>query len=242
MYFASTREGGRGGYDLYVSHLENGKWSKAQLLAFPINTEKEEFDPFITLDGNTLFFASNRDNSDKYWDCDIYVTEWNGKEWSEPRVYDPLFVTPGKPDWGVTITEDFKTLIFSSGRGPAKPQSVQIFQSIRRGDRWSEPEALPEPVNSGGWEATPFLTPDGKTLYLNSGRGEEDKKDVDIWRFDFVDGKWTNPRLLTGPFLSDRHDYDPCLSPDGQKFYFTSNRDGGFGDSDIYVVEKILMK
>lgn len=242
MYFASTREGGRGGYDLYVSNLKNGEWSEGQLLAFPINTEKEEFDPFITLDGRKLFFASNRDNSDQYWDCDIYVTEWNGKEWIEPRIYDPLFVTPNKPDWGVTITEDFKTLIFSSGREPAKPQSVQIFQSIRRGDRWSEPEALPEPVNSGGWEATPFLTPDGNTLYLNSGRGEEDKKDVDIWRFEFIDGQWTNPRLLTGPFLSDRHDYDPCLSPDGQKFYFTSNRDEGFGDSDIYVVEKILIK
>lgn len=242
MYFASTREGGRGGYDLYVSNLKNGEWSEGQLLAFPINTEKEEFDPFITLDGRKLFFASNRDNSDQYWDCDIYVTEWNGKEWIEPRIYDPLFVTPNKPDWGVTITEDFKTLIFSSGREPAKPQSVQIFQSIRRGDRWSEPEALPEPVNSGGWEATPFLTPDDNTLYLNSGRGEEDKKDVDIWRFEFIDGQWTNPRLLTGPFLSDRHDYDPCLSPDGQKFYFTSNRDEGFGDSDIYVVEKILIK
>lgn len=242
MYFASIREGGSGGYDLYVSHVVNGEWSKAKLLPFPINTEKAEFDPFVTLDGKKLFFASNKDSSDEYWDCDVYVTEWNGKKWSEPRIYDPLFVTPDKPDWGVTITENFKTLIFSSGREPAKPHSVQIFQSVRLGDRWSPPQALPEPVNSGGWEATPFLTPDGKILYLNSGRGEKDKKDVDIWRFDFVDGRWTNPRLMTGPFLSDKHDYDPCLSPDGKKFYFTSNRDGGFGDSDIYVVEKISKK
>ncbi len=132
MVFASTREGGFGAYDLYVSHLENGEWTKAELLPLPINTQKDDFDPFIT--------------------------------------------------------------------------------------------------------------PDGNMLYLNSNRGGPDKKDVDIWRFDFKEGRWTSPRLMGGPFLSDRHDYDPCLSPDGKRFYFTSDRDGGLGDADIYVVEKIRRK
>jgi len=50
---------------------------------------------------------------------------WNGKEWREPKLYDPVFVTPDKPDWGVTITKDFKTFIFSSGRDLDKPHSVR---------------------------------------------------------------------------------------------------------------------
>ena len=242
MYFASIREEGMGGYDIYMSKLGNGEWSEAELLPPPINTIKHEYDPFITPDGTRLFFASNRDNGEEYWDCEIYISEWDGEKWSPPRIYDKTFVTPGKPDWGVTITGDFKTFIFSSGREPARPQSVQIFQSIWLGDKWSQPEALPSPVNSGGWEATPFITPDGKTLYLCSDRDGEDKEDVDIWRFDLINGKWTNPQLMRGPFISDNHDYDPCLSPDGSKFYFTSNRDGGYGDSDIYVVEKIFQR
>jgi hypothetical protein len=45
MVFASTREGGFGAYDLYVSHLENGEWTKAELLPLPINTQKDDFDP-----------------------------------------------------------------------------------------------------------------------------------------------------------------------------------------------------
>jgi Tol biopolymer transport system component len=239
IIFASTREGGFGAYDLYVSHSEDGEWSKAELLPSPINTEKDDFDPFVTLDGKQLFFASNRDNSDKYWDCDIYVSLWNGKKWGGPKLFDPVFVTPDKPDWGITITRDFKTFLFSSGRDLDKPHSVQIFQSNRLENKWSTPYLLPFPVNTGIWEATPYITPDGKSLYLNSIRGGPEKKDVDIWRFDFKQGKWTNPRLMDGPFLSDKHDYDPCLSPDGKKFYFTSDREGGLGDSDIYVVEKI---
>jgi len=34
---------------------------------------------------------------------------------------------------------------------------------------------------------------------------------------------------MDGPFQSDKHDYDPYPSPDGSKFYFTSNREGGLG-------------
>ena len=55
-----------------------------------------------------------------------------------------------------------------------------------------------------------------------------------------IDGKWTNAELMDGPFYSEKHDYDPCISPDGNYFYFTSDRDGGLGGSDIYVVEKII--
>ncbi len=239
MFFASTREGGFGAYDLYVTHLENGEWTKAELLPLPVNTQKDDFDPFITSDGEKLFFASNRDNSDKYWDCDIYVSSWSGKNWTEPELYDPVFVTPDKPDWGATVTRDFKTFIFSSGRDLSKPHSVQIFQADWLGNKWSPPQLLPFPVNAGEWEATPYITPDGNVLYLNSIRGGSDKKDVDIWRFELKGDKWTNPRLMGGPFLSSKHDYDPCLSPDGKRFYFTSDRDGGMGDADIYVAEKI---
>jgi hypothetical protein len=240
--FASIREGGMGKYDLYMTRYENGEWTKAELLPAPLNTEKDEFDPSISPDGKKMFFATNRDNSDPYWDCDIWVADWDGEKWVNPRVFDPIFVTPNQPDWGSTMPADFSIFYFSSGREPAKPQMVQMFQSKWLDDKWSEPEVMPEPVNTGEWEATPYVTPDGKFLYLNTARGEEGKKDVDIWRFELVDGKWTNATLMTGPFLSDKHDYDPCISPDGEKFYITSDREGTLGGADIWVLEKIYKK
>ena len=103
MYFASDREGGMGNYDLYVSTFENGEWTKARLLPSPINTERDEFDVFVTLDGKKMFFASNRHNEDPYWNCDVFVSEWDGEKWGEPKIYDENFVTPEQADWGACV-------------------------------------------------------------------------------------------------------------------------------------------
>ena len=57
LYFASNRPGGQGGYDIYVSHFINDKWSSPTNLGAPINTPGDEITPFF--DGNNLFFSSN---------------------------------------------------------------------------------------------------------------------------------------------------------------------------------------
>lgn len=60
LYFASDRNGGIGGTDLYVSvKLPNGTWGPAQNLGPEINTPYNEDFPNITPDGKTLFFSSN---------------------------------------------------------------------------------------------------------------------------------------------------------------------------------------
>jgi len=57
IYFSSNRKGGFGGYDIYVSYLNNGVWSVPQNLGPAINTSGDEVTPF--LDGSLLYFASD---------------------------------------------------------------------------------------------------------------------------------------------------------------------------------------
>ena len=60
IYFASDRNGGHGGTDLYVSKkLPNGSWGPAQNLGPSINTSMDEDFPNISPDSKTLFFSSN---------------------------------------------------------------------------------------------------------------------------------------------------------------------------------------
>ncbi len=60
LYFASSRSGGYGGSDIYVSHyLPNGQWSEAANLGPEVNTAGNESCPFIHADNQTLYFTSN---------------------------------------------------------------------------------------------------------------------------------------------------------------------------------------
>ncbi len=60
LYFASTREGGFGGTDLYFSKkLPNGTWGPAQNLGKEINTPFDEDFPNLSADGKVLYFSSN---------------------------------------------------------------------------------------------------------------------------------------------------------------------------------------
>lgn len=65
IIFCSTRDGGQGQGDLYISFKqENGSWTKAVNMGPEINTPLYEYCPFVTKDGRYLFFTSNQDI---YW-------------------------------------------------------------------------------------------------------------------------------------------------------------------------------
>ena len=65
LIFCSTREGGLGRGDLYISFKNaNGGWSKAVNMGPSINTPHYEYCPFVSKDGNYLFYTSQQDI---YW-------------------------------------------------------------------------------------------------------------------------------------------------------------------------------
>ncbi|HYG49296.1 MAG TPA: hypothetical protein VD905_00260 [Flavobacteriales bacterium] len=76
IYFASNREGGFGGIDLYVIRKDpKGKWAKAQNLGPEINTHYDEDFPNLAHDGQALFFSSKGHNS--MGGYDIFKAEWD---------------------------------------------------------------------------------------------------------------------------------------------------------------------
>lgn len=64
LYFSSERKGGIGKLDLYRSKKQNdGSWGEAENLGEVINTTENEDSPYITPDGNYLYFSSKGHNS-----------------------------------------------------------------------------------------------------------------------------------------------------------------------------------
>lgn len=84
IYFVSERKGGYGGKDIYKSaKLPDGKWSTAENLGPAINTPHDEDSPFITADGQTLYFASQGHNS--MGGYDIFSSKLVNGTWTKPE-------------------------------------------------------------------------------------------------------------------------------------------------------------
>lgn len=84
LYFVSDRPEGYGGRDIYVANWDSKKkeFGEATNLGSVINTEYDEEGVFIHPDGKTLYFSSEGHNT--MGDFDIFVSTWNGSEWSTP--------------------------------------------------------------------------------------------------------------------------------------------------------------
>jgi outer membrane protein OmpA-like peptidoglycan-associated protein/tetratricopeptide (TPR) repeat protein len=134
LYFTSTRFGGIGGSDIYVSHLQpNGRWGEPENLGPEINTMGDEACPFIHADNQTLYFTSN--GLQGYGNNDLFYTRKGpGGVWSKP-------VNLGYPintisDEGTLfIIADGKTAYYASDRsdshGGLDIYSFELREDIR---------------------------------------------------------------------------------------------------------------
>lgn len=106
------------------------------------------------------------------------------------------------------------------------------------------PKKFAKKINTRFHEATPVFTKDGKTIYFtrnnfNNGKKGKDSDKVTllkIYKATLVNNEWDNAVEL--PFNSD--DYStahPALSPDEKTLYFSSNRPGTIGQSDLFKVK-----
>jgi flagellar motor protein MotB len=85
LYFSSSRPGGFGGKDIWVSRMdEKNKWTEPVNLGSTINTAGDEMSPFIHFDGKTLYFAS--DGRVGMGGFDLFVSRLrNDSTWTEPK-------------------------------------------------------------------------------------------------------------------------------------------------------------
>jgi hypothetical protein len=81
LFFCSDAPGGFGGFDIYVTKLENGRWGQPKNLGGAVNSAKNEVFPFYHGSGR-LYFASRGHN--QRGDLDLYCTVLIDGEWQKP--------------------------------------------------------------------------------------------------------------------------------------------------------------
>ena len=235
MLFYTKRRGFREDENLYVSHYENNKWRKTRPVGEPFNSDENEGMSTMVRDGRKMFFtACNRDSV--MGPCDIWEARVRG---DVVEAVNPLNGTSNSDKWEsqASISCDGRTLYFASNRAGGYGGSDIWFSRLTTDGYWSDPINMGPTVNTEKDEESPFITNDGRTLYFCSvghlGRGDQD---IFMSRKDGA-GQWTNP-LNLGPKVNTAYrELGFFLSADGRTGYFASDRPGGYGGMDIYVVE-----
>lgn len=134
------------------------------------------------------------------------------------------------------LSADGNTLIFTSNRSddPNGTESLEdVYVTHKTNGNWSAPKRISNNINTKFNDAAASLSPDGKTLFLYSELGSGD-----IYTSSFDGNDWSEPKPLNKNINTSQF-WETCasVSSDGKKLYFASNRDGGFGELDIYVSE-----
>ena len=130
LYFASDREGGMGGMDIWVAYKTGDNWSEPINLGRSVNTPGNEVFPYISA-GGTLYFSSNGIGSGE--DLDIYQTMKGMKGWNTPIKLEPPFNSP-EDDFGFIIDRDNKNGYFSSARVAGGLGGDDIYSFNLKGD------------------------------------------------------------------------------------------------------------
>ena len=129
------------------------------------------------------------------------------------------------------------SLLFACADDRELPLAVEMPALDRSGaGEWSAPVNLGAPVNSAANEFNATLSPDGHSLYFNSPNRPGGLGAGDIWvaQRDCDNCPWHAPVNLS-VINTEFTDATPNISDDGHLLFFSSNRPGGFGDSDIWL-------
>jgi len=183
----------------------------------------------FTPDGKTMIFAKGNTGKRKGTnDVDLYISRYRNGEWSEA-----LPININLPDaWESTpaLSADGRTLYFSSNRkGGYGDLDLYSAQMDSRG-RFGKVKNLGAEINSSGAETFPYVSENGKMYFSSDGHPGYGM--LDIFVLNRVNGK-TVVENLGQPVNSTADDFGMFLfKPD--RGFFTSNREGGKGDDDIY--------
>jgi len=128
LYIVSDREGGVGGRDIYVSKkMSDGTWGPLENLGAPINSAYDEDAPYLTPDGNTMYFSSNGHNSIGGFDVFVSYRRGNTNKWSEPINLGMPLNTPGDDIFFSFFHNSERAYYSSSGYAPDSSRDLDNY-------------------------------------------------------------------------------------------------------------------
>ncbi|MFN2441825.1 MAG: hypothetical protein ABR517_03985 [Thermoanaerobaculia bacterium] len=239
LYFGSSRAGGLGFLDLYVTQRasKNDPWGEPKSLGPSINTAGYDHLPYLTPDGHTMIFTSDRAGGPGFNDLYMSVRKNAADDfgWEVPVLIAELS-TPHDEygPWGFVDPATGRLNLYFGSDRPGGPGSYDIYEStLQANGQFSSPTVVQELSTSNG-DVMPTFRQDGLELYLTSNRAGG-LGSVDIWSSTraTTSEPWSTPLNVTA-LNTTAGEQRAGMTGDGREIFFFSGRPGGLGGTDLY--------
>ncbi len=154
------------------------------------------------------------------------------------------------PEHGPILSADESVLIFTSGRptttgGHIDKVDGQYFEDIyishKTDTGWSTPLSIGDSINTSDHDASISLSADGQKLLLYKSEKEYFglSSQGNLYVSELKGIHWTKPVKLPSQICTKNWEPSASISADEKFMIFSSNRPGGFGGLDLYIVKKL---
>ena len=222
--------------DIYISKKDSltGKWLEAENIPGEINDDNHDANMTLSPDGKQIFVYRNkgaRGSGTLYVSKKSPNGKWKKAEELEGDVNTSYFES------SACLSPDGKTLYFVSERPRGGMGMGDIYMAKKKSKtEWEKAVSLGPIVNDEYDQIGLFMHPDGKTLYYASN-SPKSLGGYDIFKTTIENGICSEPENLGYPINTPGDERNFCLSTDGRKAWFSSDRSGGKGDIDIWEID-----
>lgn len=232
----SDPEDGKFYEDIYISKKDSltGKWLEAENIPGALNEDNHDANMTLSPDGKQIFVYRNRGVRGS---GTLYVSKkspngkWKKAEELEGDINTSYFES------SACLSPDGKTLYFVSERPRGGMGMGDIYMAKKKSKtEWDKAVSLGPIVNDEYDQIGLFMHPDGKTLYYASN-SVRSLGGYDIFKTTIENGICSEPENLGYPINTTGDERNFCLSTDGRKAWFSSDRSGGRGDIDIWEID-----
>jgi outer membrane protein OmpA-like peptidoglycan-associated protein len=208
-----------------------------------INTIYDEYWPSLSADESILVFTAqipiNESNPEIFMNRqeDFFYSEFKDGQWQPAKNagYPP---NTNNNEGAQSISANGKILFFTACNREEGIGKCDLYYSEKKGNQWTIPTNLGQPVNTSSNEKQPSVSADGRMLYFVSDRGVG-RGGYDVWisrRND--DGTWQEAVNAGDSINSPGDEQSPFIHPDNHTLYFSSTGWPGLGRYDIYLSRK----
>jgi hypothetical protein len=188
----------------------------------------EHSSPVFTPDLKEMYWSTILVENGKLVGRPTYFMKLINGVWSKPEI--PSFAKNYPSCDNPFISPDGKKLFFAASDS-FPPTNYDLYYVNRVGDGWSDPLKMDEPINTPNREWELSVSKNGTIYY--AGYAEKTKEKWKILYSELINGKYPNISILE--INNPKGEISPYIAPDESYIIFSSNREEGFGMSDLYI-------